>query len=257
MDRIHKLSGKQIGFALHGYTNDIQSWLNTIINIYNSNGFYFKSVSFDIDYQKIKRMSIKSFNRDFQNKYLPIIDKLYSFNIYYGDNQNMPETWHYRATFDMPSRYIILCFDECYSEQVVLPFYHKVIKSLLENNIVQTGYLFYGKPDYPMGGGGPDYILNYYKENGHQWWLMMNPRNIHMLFDLNDKYRHIYLENILNEKHIKTKINDISLKEWIATNNYGTIKKIGIKNWLWVIPKDKLKEIQIIFYQNKKLLGCE
>lgn len=108
-----------------------------------------------------------------------------------------------------------------------------------------------------MGGGGPDYILNYYKENGHQWWLMMNPRNIHMLFDLNDKYRHIYLENILNEKHIKTKINDISLKEWIATNNYGTIKKIGIKNWLWVIPKDKLKEIQIIFYQNKKLLGCE
>ena len=34
-------------------------------------------------------------------------------------------------------------------------------------------------------------------------------------------------------------------------------KKIGIKNWLWIIPKDKLKEIQIVFYQNKKLLGCE
>jgi hypothetical protein len=56
---------------------------------------------------------------------------------------------------------------------------------------------------------------------------------------------------------MEEKFDGISLTEWVDKKGYGSIEKIGQENWLWIVPKDKLHEIQVIFYDKGLLIGVE
>ena len=45
--------------------------------------------------------------------------------------------------------------------------------------------------------------------------------------------------------------------DWVNRNSYGSIEKIGIENWIWTVPEEKLHEIQVVFYNKGLLLGVE
>ena len=83
----------------------------------------------------------------------------------------------------------------------------------------------------------------------------MKPENRLSTFSKNNMYRHIYKQNILSKQHMEELFDGLSLEKWIHLNNYGIVEKIGIENWLWIIPEDKLYEIQVAFYNKRLLLG--
>jgi len=77
------------------------------------------------------------------------------------------------------------------------------------------------------------------------------------LIEKKNLYRHIYKQNILSNYHFEEKFDGLLLEEWIKSNNYGTIDKIGMENWLWIVPEDKLYEIQVILCKKGLLIGVD
>jgi len=65
---------------------------------------------------------------------------------------------------------------------------------------------------------------------------------------IKNRYRHIYLQNILSTYHVEEMFDGIPFIQWVEKNAYGTVEKIGKENWLWCIPEEKQHEIQVIFY---------
>ena len=252
-----KLTNSRIGFALNGYENNISSWLETITSCFEENGYPLKSVSYDIDYNKFERKSLNTFRKSISDKPEFPIENLYSFTVFTAEKQTIPATSHYGCFFDSPSKLLILFFDSSYNKTDILLFYKKVLALLLSNHVVQGGYLFYQERqhDYPMGRNS--LTQNFYKEDGNTWWVLMKPENRAETFKKKNLYRHIYEENILSKYHIEEKFDGLSLDKWICQNNFGHVRKIGIENWLWTIPKDKLHEIQVTFYNRNLLLGVK
>jgi len=259
MDK-NKLTNFRIGFALHGYENDILSWLRLTTNSYEVSNYSLKSVSYDIDYNKLQRKSLKTFYKIIEEDPIYPVDKLYSFTVFSGEKQKYPFTWHYGCRFDEPGKRLTLFFDSSYGEENILSFYNEFLKTLLKDRTIWGGYLFFQEKywHYPSGGGNFSGLSqNFYKEDSDSWWKIWNSEN--GLGILNKKnqnlYRHIYKQNILSKHHMAEMFDGMLLVDWIEKNNYGTIKKIGMENWLWVVPEDKLYEIQVIFYNKKLLLG--
>jgi hypothetical protein len=59
--------------------------------------------------------------------------------------------------------------------------------------------------------------------------------------------RDVYPMNILSEKHLLREVDGQLLPEWIASDAArGTIRKIGIANWLWTVPNESLPNMQAI-----------
>ncbi len=59
--------------------------------------------------------------------------------------------------------------------------------------------------------------------------------------------RDVYPMNILSEKHLLREVDGQLLPEWIASDTArGTIRKIGIANWLWTVPNESLPNMQAI-----------
>jgi hypothetical protein len=251
-----QLTNLRIGFALHGYENDILSWLNMVTIFFDDNDYPLKSVSYDINYHKRERKSLKTFYKTVQDNPRFPIDKLYSFAVFAAEKQNIPMTWHYGCDFDMPSKLLILFFDTSYEEVNISSFYKKILQTLLKDKVVQNGYLFYQPRhySYPLGD---DITQNFYKEDEQKWGVLMHPKNIHDTLNKKNMYRHVYKQNILSKYHMEEHFDNLSLTEWIDKNNYGNLEKIGIENWLWIIPEEKLHEIQVIFYNKQLLLGVE
>ena len=59
----NELTTNRIGFALHGYDDEILTWLEKVKDIFNILGYPLKSVSYDINYNKFQRKSLKSLDR--------------------------------------------------------------------------------------------------------------------------------------------------------------------------------------------------
>ncbi len=251
----NQLTNLRIGFALDGYENDILSWLKVVTIHFEDSGYPLKSVSYDINYNRIERKTLKTFYKIVKENLIFPVEKLYSFSIFAAEKQNIPLTYHYGCNYDMPTKQLILFFDSSYGEENILAFYKGFLKILLKNKVVQWGYLFYQDrhDDYPLGGVKLN--QNFYKEDEHSWWLLMKPENIEETLKKRNMYRHIYKQNIISKYHMEEKFDGLVLCEWIEKNKYGNIEKIGIENWLWSISEEDLPEIQIIFYNKHLLLG--
>ena len=74
---------------------------------------------------------------------------------------------------------------------------------------------------------------------------------------IRNRYRHIYLQNILSTYHIEEMFDGIPFIQWVEKNAYGIVEKIGKENWLWCIPEEKQHEIQVIFYNKGLLIGVD
>jgi len=249
------LKNLKIGFSLEGYNNDILSWLEIATTFYRNNNYPLKSVSYDINYNKIERKSLKTFYRIVKENPTFPVAKLYSFSVVMAENQNIPLTYHYGCSFDMPTKQLILFFDYSYGEENVFSFYKKILITLLKDCKVHGGYLFYQDRHYDYPLGGVKLNRNFYKENEHTWWNLMKLGNREDTLNKKNMYRHIYKQNILSKYHLEETFNGLSLTKWIELNNYGFIEKIGEENWIWTVPEEKLYEIQVIFYDKKLLLG--
>lgn len=58
------------------------------------------------------------------------------------------------------------------------------------------------------------------------------------------KLRMIYPLNLLNEEHLKTRVGDLSLRQWIlADSSRGSLRSIPSKMWLWSVKEKDLAEI--------------
>jgi hypothetical protein len=252
----NQLTNLRIGFALHGYDNDVLSWLNMVTFFFEDSNYLLKSVSYDINYSKRERKSLKIFYKTIQDNPAFPICKLFSFVVFTAEKQNIPITWHYGCDFDMPSKLLILFFDNSYEEVKILSFYKKILQALLKDKVVQSGYLFYQSRhySYPLGD---EITQNFYKEDGQKWGELTHPKNIYNTLNKKNMYRHIYKQNILSKYHMEESFDKLLLAEWIDKNNYGSIEKIGIENWLWTVPEEKLHEIQVLFYNRHLLLGVK
>jgi len=253
----NQLTNLRIGFTLDGYENDILSWLNIVTSFFDDAGYPLKSVSYDINYDRIERKTLKTFYKTIKENPIYPIDKLYSFSVFTAEKQNIPLTYHYGCTYDMPSKQLILFFDYSYGEANVLSFYKEFLSVLLKDRIVHGGYLFYQErhDDYPLGG--VKLKQNLYKESVQAWWVLMKPKNREDVLKKKNMYRHIYRQNILSTYHMAEQFDGLVLAEWINKNNYGNIEKIGMENWLWTVPEKYLHELQVIFYNKHLLLGIE
>ena len=50
---------------------------------------------------------------------------------------------------------------------------------------------------------------------------------------IKNKYRHIYLQNILSTYHVEEMFNGIPFIQWVEKNTYGTVEKIGKEKVIW------------------------
>ena len=144
---------------------------------------------------------------------------------------------------------------------------------MLKDKTIWTGYLFDYRNNNSYSKGSSFDTLNYYRENGDFWKKVVRKfyyiRGDYLKGDVahrstldevvpnKNMYRHIYKQNILAKHHLEEKFDGLSLTEWIDKNNYGNIEKIGSENWLWIVPDEKLQELQIIFYKKGLLIGVE
>jgi hypothetical protein len=250
---MHKeqLTNKYIGFTLHEYENNILSWLKLITMLFEECGYPLKSVSYDVNYNKFGRSTLKTFYKKISDDATFPVDKLYCFTILAAENQNITLTDHYGCNYDTPSKELMLFFDSSYGEENILLFYRKVLHTLLQDKIVHGGYLF------SKEGAWGDTTQNFYKEDRNTWWLLMKRINRDETFSKKNLYRHIYKQNILSKYHMEERFEGVFLEEWVKKNNYGLIEKIGMENWLWTVPEEKLYEIQVVFYDKHLLLGVK
>jgi len=275
MRREEELTKHAIHFVLHGYENSILSWLKFTENFFEANGYPLKSVSYDINRHKFQRKSLKAFCKQLTEEPDFPVDWLYSFCAFAGASQKHPDTWYFGCEYDAPNQVLKLFFDTSFPKEDILSFYKNYLNALLKTTAVWTGYLFDFRSNNMYSSGDIWNSLNYYKENAEPWSKLMDGFSKHIRgsdpkkedtiqrFNLDEvvpsknMYRHIYEQNILSQQHMDEKFDGLSLTEWIDKNKYGAVEKIGTKNWLWTVPKEKLYEVQVAFYNKGLLLGVE
>ncbi|MCL2225551.1 MAG: hypothetical protein FWB96_11350 [Defluviitaleaceae bacterium] len=270
MRREDELTKHSLEFAVNGYKNNILDWLSLTIKCFEEHGFPLKSVSYDIDYNRYERKSLKTFYKKINEDISYPTDKLYSFSVFSGVTQKYPDTWYYGCFYDEPWQELNLFFDTSFPEKDVLAFYKNYLQVLLNNCTAWTGYSY----DLPCNNAyeyGNAFDIHYntrYKEFGGNWGHATRGVYNHLGHSVGratyeeavppgNKYRHIYKQNLLSKAHMEEKFGKMLLPEWVEKNNYGIIEKIGMENWLWIIPEDKLYELQVIFYDKGLLIGVE
>ena len=265
----NKLSESYIGFALHGYENEILSWLWQTARFFEKSGYPVKSVTYDIDRNKVQRKSLKKFQEVIENDTGYPVDKLYSFQVFAGENLRYPATWNYGCKFDEPRKELVIFFDASYGEVNILRFIKEFLKELLQDRCVWGGYLFYQEANYYYPIGDAYISQNSYEEDGDVWASLTRPNTIYEMSIANEKakmqaalnqknkYRHIYPQTILSEHHLEEEFDGLPLTKWIEENSYGNVEKIGAGNWLWTIPTDMIQGIQVVFYDKNLLLGVK
>jgi len=138
-------------------------------NYWDANGYPLKSVSYDIDRNKLQRNSLKKIREVLEKDTDFPVDKLFSFTIFSGESQKYPDTWHYGCHFDEPSKGITIFFDSSYGEENILMFIKGFLRELLRERSVWGGYLFYQENNYTYPFGDAYISQNFYKENGDIW----------------------------------------------------------------------------------------
>jgi len=147
-------------------------------------------------------------------------------------------------------------FDAIYEREHIFSFFKEILSLLLKDNKASLGYLFEQERSttYLLGDCWAEHQMSIYKENAEVWRrFRLSDEFPH----IRNRYRHIYLQNILSAYHIEEMFDGIPLIQWIEKNAYGTIEKIGKENWLWTIPEEKQHEIQVIFYDKGLLIGVD
>jgi len=274
MRRENELTKQSLDFAVNGYKNSVLDWLALTVDCFAAHGFPLKSVSYDLNHNKFERKSLKTFYKKIDEDSSYPTDKLYSFHVFSGVTQKYPDTWYYGCWYSEQWQDLTLFFDTSFPEENVLAFYRSYLQTLLKDNAAWTGYLYNFRCNSGYAGGFKHITLNHYKENGDNWGkairgvynhtkgVVVGRSTYEEILPDKSKYRHIYKQNLLSKAHMEENFNrglfgKLTLPEWIEKNSYGTIEKIGMENWLWTIPEEKLHDVQVHFYNKGLLIGVE
>ena len=91
---------------------------------------------------------------------------------------------------------------------------------------------------------GVSYATIHKNENGHKW-----SKELFYPYEGSERYRNhmlrmVYEANVLNNKHLEILINDVTLKDWILSNNEnGSLTQLNENKWLWEVDSNKTQEI--------------
>ncbi|GAB0171112.1 hypothetical protein LSPCS325_45490 [Lysinibacillus sp. CTST325] len=70
------------------------------VELFSNMGFPLKSVSYDVNYQKLERKSIKNFQSEFNEMDEDYLESLFSFTLFKGKSMKVPSSWEYGIRFD-------------------------------------------------------------------------------------------------------------------------------------------------------------
>ena len=235
---------------IYGYCGSVSEWIKKSIELFSNNGFPLKSVSYDVNYQKLERKSLEKFQSEFNGMDEGNVERLFSFTIFKGKSMKVPSSWEYGIRFDKPSRELQIFFNtslEINHIQILV----NLLKDYLDDKIVNFGYFSYET----IWGKGES--LDLYMEDNHIWWRALNPRNRDILYNSSPKLKHIYPVNIINREFLEYEDATFSFKNWIQAPGNGILEEIGQGNWLWIVPEERLHEIGKFFYEKKLLIGVK
>ena len=252
MEKI-KLRASDIHFAIMGYFDEPMNWIENTVTHFEAQSFPLKSIDYGIHLNesgnpKEVRQSLKTFHNQANHD-----GNYFNITLFAGNNQKFPATWHYGLHFVPSYNLLTLFFNTAYPEENVWAFYRSYLQMLLSDKAVWYGYAFkyrknstYQQPQYGD-------TLGYYKENPEPWQDFIYRQDLKQYLEsINyNFYRHIYPQNILSKHHLTD-----GFEEWITSNDYGVLEKIGIENWLWTVRgNNKLRDVQVAFYDKRLLIG--
>ena len=252
-----ELIKKRICFVLYGYEASVLTLFDKLVPFYEEKGYPLKSIRYDFLKDKSYRdekLSILKFQEKRKKIDYNTAENYSSFNIFLADKQAEPLTRHYSLSYNEET--IILMFDAVYGKDDIMFFFKETLSFLLKDTTASLGYLFCqeGWTTYASGDEYAEHQMPLYKKNPKMWEKFF-------YYDefphIKNRYRHIYLQNILSTYHIEEMFDGIPFIQWVEKNAYGTVEKIGKENWLWCIPEEKQHEIQVIFYDKGLLIGVD
>jgi hypothetical protein len=160
-----ELTKHAIHFTINGYKNKILSWLEFTVDFFEASGYPLKSVSYDINYHKIQRKSLKSFYKQLNEDSAYPIDRLYSFTVFSAVTQKYPGTWYYGCHYNEPGQELKIFFDTSFKEEDILSFFKNYLEVLLKDKTAWTGYLYDYRNNNLYACGNKFDTLNYYNPN--------------------------------------------------------------------------------------------
>ncbi|MGG4195785.1 hypothetical protein [Paenibacillus sp. UNC217MF] len=235
---------------IYGYCGSVAEWIKKSVELFSNNGFPLKSVSYDVNYQKLERKSLNKFQSEITEMNEESLENLFSFTIFKGRSMKVPSSWEYGVRFDKPSRELQIFFNtslEMNHTQTLV----NLLKAYIDDKIINFGYFSY---DTIWSKGES---LDLYMEDNHSWWLALNPRNRDILYNSSPKLRHIYPINIINREFLEYEDATFSFKDWVKNPEHGALEEIGQGNWLWTVPGERLHEIGKLIYDKKLLIGVK
>ena len=253
-----ELTKKRICFVLYGYKIDVLTLFDKLLPFYEEKNYPLKSVDFDFfkgKGYKSESLPLEKFleKREADISY-NISNNYKFFHIFTAKRRREPLTWHY--SFDYNDSVANIMFDAIYEREHIFSFFKEILSLLLKDNKASLGYLFEQERSttYSLGDTWAEHQMSIYKENAEVW------RRFRLSDEfpyIKNRYRHIYLQNILSTYHVEEMFDGIPFIQWVEKNAYGTVEKIGKENWLWCIPEEKQHEIQVIFYDKGLLIGVD
>ncbi|ATA90949.1 hypothetical protein CGC56_01430 [Capnocytophaga canimorsus] len=245
-----ELKDKTRYFVIYGLNIKGKVLYDFSTKFFQENKLNLSNISFEYIKDKkhtYKRLKLKNFENEFEMK----INDFHFFQLYKSVRLKEPETINYGVFYNKEIQVLTIRFNEIY-EDIYLEFVKKYITLLANICPIKygIGYVHSNNNTYNIG----DYEnLGLYKEEDIFSELIFDyNKELPQLYQMG-KFRHIYSINLLNNSHQKNVIDNQYLFDWISTNDYGKVQKIGNQNWLWEIDTDKLDKIGKIF-QEKGLL---
>ena len=89
-------------FAINGYKNSVLAWLKLTTDFFEASGYPLKSVSYDLNFHKAQRKSLKTFYKQLHEDSSYPLDLLYSFTVFSAVTQKFPATWYYGCEYNEP-----------------------------------------------------------------------------------------------------------------------------------------------------------
>ena len=253
-----ELTKKRICFVLYGYKIDVLTLFDKLLPFYEEKNYPLKSIDFDFFKGKGYKSESLPLEKFLEKREADIsynISSNYRFvHMFTAQRRREPLTWYY--SFDYNDSVANIMFDAIYEREYIFSFFKEILSLLLKDNKASLGYLFEQERSttYLLGDTWAEHQMPIYKENAEVWRrFRLSDEFPH----IKNKYRHIYLQNILSTYHVEEMFDGIPFIQWVEKNAYGTVEKIGKENWLWCIPEEKQHEIQVIFYDKGLLIGVD
>ena len=253
-----ELTKKRICFVLYGYKIDVLTLFDKLLPFYEEKNYPLKSIDFDFFKGKGYKSESLPLEKFLEKREADIsynISSNYRFvHMFTAQRRREPLTWYY--SFDYNDSVANIMFDAIYEREHIFSFFKEILSLLLKDNKASLGYLFEQERSttYLLGDTWAEHQMPIYKENAEVWRrFRLSDEFPH----IENKYRHIYLQNILSTYHVEEMFDGIPFIQWVEKNAYGTVEKIGKENWLWCIPEEKQHEIQVIFYDKGLLIGVD